>query len=103
MRRTPRLSEIDRIANTACPLPEREQRIAKLKQEIDRLRRLLNSQDRSPAVRNVHFPQGSNVQQRLELTFRRYGGATLVRLVPESKSLARNSKPQDAGKATKKR
>jgi hypothetical protein len=28
--------EIDRIANTPCPLAEREQRIAKLEEEIDR-------------------------------------------------------------------
>ena len=31
--------EIDRIANTPCPLAEREQQIAKLEEEIDRLRR----------------------------------------------------------------
>ena len=31
--------EINRIANTPCPLAEREQQIAKLKEEIDRLRR----------------------------------------------------------------
>jgi hypothetical protein len=31
--------EIDRIANTLCPLAEREQRIAKLEEEIDRLQR----------------------------------------------------------------
>jgi hypothetical protein len=33
------LAEIDRIANTPCPLAEREQRIAKLEQEIDRMQR----------------------------------------------------------------
>ena len=31
------MAEINRIANTPCPLPEREQRIAKLEQEVDRL------------------------------------------------------------------
>jgi len=34
------LAEIDRIANTPCPLAEREQRIAKLEQEIDRMQRV---------------------------------------------------------------
>ena len=33
------MTEIDLIANTPCPLAEREQQIAKLKGEIDRLRR----------------------------------------------------------------
>jgi hypothetical protein len=33
------MAEIDRIANTPCPLPERKQRIAKLEEEIDRLQR----------------------------------------------------------------
>ena len=33
------MTEIDRIANTPCPLAEREQQIAKLEEEIDRLRR----------------------------------------------------------------
>ena len=33
------MTEIDRIANTACPLAQREQRIAKLEGEIDRLQR----------------------------------------------------------------
>ena len=33
------MAEIDRIANTPCPLAEREQRIAKLEEEIDRLQR----------------------------------------------------------------
>jgi hypothetical protein len=33
------MAEINRIANTPCALPEREQRIAKLEQEIDRLQR----------------------------------------------------------------
>jgi hypothetical protein len=32
--------EIDRIANTPCPLAEREQQIAKLEEEIDRLQRI---------------------------------------------------------------
>ena len=32
------MTEIDRIANT-CPLAEREQQIAKLKEEIDRFQR----------------------------------------------------------------
>jgi hypothetical protein len=32
--------EIDRIANTPCALPEREQRIAELEQEVDRLQRI---------------------------------------------------------------
>ena len=32
-------AEIDRIANTPCPLAQREQRIAKLEEEIDRLQR----------------------------------------------------------------
>jgi hypothetical protein len=31
--------EIDRIANAPCPLAEREQRNAKLEEEIDRLQR----------------------------------------------------------------
>jgi hypothetical protein len=34
------MTEIDRIANTPCPRPEREQRIAKLEQEIERLQRI---------------------------------------------------------------
>jgi hypothetical protein len=38
------MAEIDRIANTPCPLAEREQRIAKLEEEIGGLRRL-------PAIR----------------------------------------------------
>jgi len=33
------MAEIDRIANTPCPLAERERRIAKLEEEIDRLQR----------------------------------------------------------------
>jgi hypothetical protein len=33
------MAEIDRIANTPCPLAEREQRIANLEEEIDRLQR----------------------------------------------------------------
>ena len=33
------MTEIDRIANTPCPLAQREQRIAQLEQEIDRLQR----------------------------------------------------------------
>jgi hypothetical protein len=33
------LAEINRIANTPCPLAQREQRIAKLEEEIDRLQR----------------------------------------------------------------
>ena len=33
------IAEIDRIANTPCPLAQREQRIAKLEEEIDRLQR----------------------------------------------------------------
>ena len=33
------MTEIDRIANTPCPLAQREQRIAKLEEEIDRLQR----------------------------------------------------------------
>jgi hypothetical protein len=33
------MAEINRIANTPCALPEREQRIAKLEEEIDRLQR----------------------------------------------------------------
>ena len=33
------MAEIDRIANTPCPLTQREQRIAKLEEEIDRLQR----------------------------------------------------------------
>jgi hypothetical protein len=33
------MAEIDRIANTPCPLAQREQRIAQLEQEIDRLQR----------------------------------------------------------------
>jgi hypothetical protein len=33
------MAEINRIANTPCPLAEREQRIAKLEEEIDRLQR----------------------------------------------------------------
>jgi hypothetical protein len=32
-------TEIDRIANTPCPLADREQQIAKLEEEIDRLQR----------------------------------------------------------------
>jgi hypothetical protein len=31
--------EINRIANTPCPLAEREKRIAKLEEEVDRLQR----------------------------------------------------------------
>jgi hypothetical protein len=31
--------EINRMANTPCPLAEREQQIAKLEEEIDRLQR----------------------------------------------------------------
>ena len=34
------MTEIDRIANTPCPLAEREQQIAELEQEIDRLQRI---------------------------------------------------------------
>jgi Tfp pilus assembly protein PilN len=33
------MAEINRIANTPCALPEREQRIAELEQEVDRLQR----------------------------------------------------------------
>ena len=33
------MAEIDRIANTPCPLAQREERIAKLEEEIDRLQR----------------------------------------------------------------
>jgi Tfp pilus assembly protein PilN len=33
------MAEIDRIANTPCPLAQREQRIAKLEEEIDQLQR----------------------------------------------------------------
>src|SRR5262249_32069318 len=33
------MTEIDWIANTPCPLAQREQRIAKLEEEIDRLQR----------------------------------------------------------------
>jgi hypothetical protein len=33
------MAEIDRIANTPCPLTEREQRIAKLEEEIDQMQR----------------------------------------------------------------
>ena len=33
------MAEINRIANTPCPLPEREQQIAELEDEIDRLQR----------------------------------------------------------------
>ena len=33
------MAEIERIANTPCPLAEREQRITKLEEEIDRLQR----------------------------------------------------------------
>jgi hypothetical protein len=33
------MAEVNRIANTPCPLPERQQRIAKLEQEIDQLQR----------------------------------------------------------------
>jgi hypothetical protein len=33
------MAEIDRIANTPCPQPERKQRIAELEQEVDRLQR----------------------------------------------------------------
>jgi hypothetical protein len=33
------MAEIDRVANTPCPLAERKQRIAKLEQEVDRLQR----------------------------------------------------------------
>ena len=33
------MTEIDRIANTPCPLAQREQQIAKLEEEIDRLQR----------------------------------------------------------------
>jgi uncharacterized small protein (DUF1192 family) len=33
------MAEIDRIANTPCPLAQRQQRIAKLEEEIDRLQR----------------------------------------------------------------
>jgi hypothetical protein len=32
-------AEIDRFANSPCPLPEREQRIAALEQEIEQLQR----------------------------------------------------------------
>jgi hypothetical protein len=34
------MAEIDRIANTPCPLAQREQQIAKLEEEIDRLQRI---------------------------------------------------------------
>jgi hypothetical protein len=34
------MAEINRIANTPCALPEREQRIAELEQEVDRLQRI---------------------------------------------------------------
>jgi hypothetical protein len=34
------MAEIDRIANTPCPVAQREQRIAKLEEEIDRLQRI---------------------------------------------------------------
>jgi hypothetical protein len=33
------MTEIDRITNTPCPLAQREQQIAKLEEEIDRLQR----------------------------------------------------------------
>ena len=33
------MAEINRIANTPCALPEREQQIAELEREIDRLQR----------------------------------------------------------------
>jgi len=33
------MAEIERIANTPCPLAERKQRIAKLEEEIDRMQR----------------------------------------------------------------
>ena len=33
------MAEINRIANTPCPLADREQQIAKLEEEIDRLQR----------------------------------------------------------------
>ena len=33
------MTEIDRVANTPCPLAQREQQIAKLEEEIDRLQR----------------------------------------------------------------
>src|SRR5262249_2710206 len=33
------MTEINRIANTPCPLAQREQRIAKLEEEIDRMQR----------------------------------------------------------------
>jgi len=33
------MAEIDQIANTPCPRPERERRIAELEEEIDRLQR----------------------------------------------------------------
>ena len=33
------MAEIDRIANTPCPLAQREQRIAKLEEEVDQLQR----------------------------------------------------------------
>ena len=33
------LAEIDRIANTPCPLAQRERQIAELEDEIDRLQR----------------------------------------------------------------
>jgi hypothetical protein len=33
------MAEINRIANTPCPLAEREQQIVKLEEEIDRLQR----------------------------------------------------------------
>jgi len=33
------MAEIERIANTPCPLAQREQRIAKLEEEIDRMQR----------------------------------------------------------------
>jgi hypothetical protein len=37
------MAEIDRIANTPYPLPQREQRITKLEEEIDRLQRIEES------------------------------------------------------------
>ena len=33
------MAEIERIANTPCPLAERKQRIVKVEEEIDRLQR----------------------------------------------------------------
>jgi hypothetical protein len=33
------MAEIHRIANTPCPLPDREKRIAELEEEVERLQR----------------------------------------------------------------